>query len=177
MLQYITWDVTPEIVEGWKTPNLYGLLFVSGLVLGYFAIKRVFKKEGIPDEQLDKLVLYMVLATIIGARLGHVIFYGPYFGPDGYFSNPLSIFKVWEGGLASHGGAIAILIALYFYSKRVAQKPMMWILDRIAAPIALPAAVVTVATYMTVAGTVATAVSQAVVKDEEKHKAEQDDDG
>ena len=137
MLQYITWDVRPEIIDGWKTPNLYGLLFVSGLIIGYFVIKRVFKKEQIPDEQLDKLVLYMVIATIVGARLGHVFFYGPYFGPDGYLSNPLSIFKVWEGGLASHGGAIAILIALYFYSKRVSHKPMMWILDRISAPIAV----------------------------------------
>ena len=137
MLQYITWDVSPELIDGWKTPNLYGLLFVTGLILGYFTIKRVFKKEGIPEEQLDKLVMYMIIATIVGARLGHVLFYGPYFGPDGYFSNPLSIFKVWEGGLASHGGAMAILIALYIFSKKVTKKPMMWILDRISAPIAL----------------------------------------
>lgn len=137
MLHYITWDVSPEIVEGWKTPNMYGLLFVTGLILGYFVIKRVFKKEGIPEEQLDKLVFYMVIATIVGARLGHVLFYGPYFGVDGYFSNPLSIFKVWEGGLASHGGAIAIVIALYFYSKKVSKKPMLWIFDRIGAPIAI----------------------------------------
>lgn len=137
MLQYINWDVRPELIDGWKTPNLYGLLFVTGLILGYFVIKRMFKKEGISDSHMDKLVIYMVIATIVGARLGHVLFYGPYFGEDGYFSNPLSIFKVWEGGLASHGGAIAILIALYIYSKRVSHKPMMWILDRIAAPIAI----------------------------------------
>lgn len=137
MLNYITWDVTPEIIEGYKTPNLYGLLFVTGLIIGYFVIRKVFRKEQIDDAYLDKLVLYMVIATIVGARLGHVLFYGPYFGPDGYLSNPLEIFKVWEGGLASHGGAIAILIALYFYSKRVVKKPMIWILDRIAAPIAI----------------------------------------
>lgn len=116
---------------------MYGLLFVTGLMLGYFVIKRMFKKESVPEENLDKLVLYMVIATIVGARLGHVFFYGPYWGPDGYFSNPISIFKVWEGGLASHGGAIAILIALYMYSKQVSKKPMMWILDRIGAPIAI----------------------------------------
>lgn len=137
MLNYITWDVDPEIIDGWKTPNLYGLLFVTGLIIGYFVIKRVYKKEEIRDEHLDKLVLYMIIATIVGARLGHVLFYGPYFGPDGYFSNPLSILKVWEGGLASHGGAIAILIALYYYSKKIVHKPMLWILDRIAAPIAI----------------------------------------
>jgi prolipoprotein diacylglyceryl transferase len=137
VLNYITWDVTPEIIEGYKTPNLYGLLFVTGLIIGYFVIRKVFRKEQIDDAYLDKLVLYMVIATIVGARLGHVLFYGPYFGPDGYLSNPLEVFKVWEGGLASHGGAIAILIALYFYSKRVVKKPMIWILDRIAAPIAI----------------------------------------
>ncbi|MCH2224335.1 MAG: prolipoprotein diacylglyceryl transferase [Crocinitomicaceae bacterium] len=134
---FITWDVTPELIEGWKTPNLYGLLFVTGLLIGYFVIKRMFKKDGVHEDYLDKLVLYMVLATIIGARLGHVIFYGPYTGPDGYFSNPLNILKVWEGGLASHGGGIAILIALYFYSKKVVKMPMMWILDRIVVTVAV----------------------------------------
>lgn len=135
----IRWDVTPEIIDGWKTPNFYGLLFITGLILGYFVVKRMYKKAEMPDESLDKLVLYMVIATIVGARLGHVLFYGPYFGPDGYFSHPLSILKVWEGGLASHGGAIAILIALYFYSKKIIKKPLLWILDRIAAPIAIAA--------------------------------------
>lgn len=133
--------MSPELIEGWKTPNLYGLLFISGLILGFFIIKRVFKKEGIPEADLDKLVMYMVIATIVGARLGHVLFYGPYFdGENGYFSNPINIIKVWEGGLASHGGAIAILIALWLYSKKVSKKPLMWILDRIAAPIAIAAA-------------------------------------
>ena len=142
----IDWNVSSELIDGWKTPNLYGLLFVSGLIIGYFVVRRMFRKEGIPDTQLDQLVIYMVLATIIGARLGHVLFYGPYFDgvnpetgmfEEGYFSHPLSIFKIWEGGLASHGGAMAILIALYLYSKKVSHKPMMWILDRIVAPIAI----------------------------------------
>lgn len=142
---FINWDISPEIIEGYRTPNLYGLLFVSGLIIGYFVIRRIFRKEGISDDLLDKLVMYVVLATIIGARLGHVIFYGTHFDyiddqgnfHEGYFSHPLTIFKVWEGGLASHGGAIALLIALYIYSKKVAQKPYLWILDRISAPVAI----------------------------------------
>ena len=73
---FITWDVTPEIIEGQKIPNLYGLLFVTGLILGYFLVKKMFKREKIEEEKLDKLVFYIVLATIIGARLGHVFFYG-----------------------------------------------------------------------------------------------------
>ena len=137
MLLAINWSVDSEIIEGWKTPNLYGLLFVGGLVIGYFIVKQIFKKENISNEILDKLVMYMVLATIIGARLGHVLFYGPYFGPDGYFSNPLDIFKVWEGGLASHGAAIALLISLYLFSRNVIKKSYLWVLDRLSAAIAI----------------------------------------
>ena len=144
----IHWDVSPEIIDGWKTPNYYGLLFITGLAIGYFVIRRMFKKENISEDLLDKLVLYVVLATIIGARLGHVIFYGPHFGPEGYFSHPLSILKVWEGGLASHGGAIAVLIALMIYSKRVSKKPLMWILDRIVAPVAVAAAFIRLGNLM-----------------------------
>jgi phosphatidylglycerol:prolipoprotein diacylglycerol transferase len=143
----INWNVRPEIFDNLKTPNLYGLLFVSGLIIGYFVTKRMFKKENISEDILDKLVMYVVLATIIGARLGHVLFYGTYFDfidqngifHEGYFSHPLSIFKVWEGGLASHGGVIALLISLWIFSKRVSKKPYLWILDRIVAPSAIAA--------------------------------------
>lgn len=142
---FITWDVTPEIIEGWKTPNYYGLLFVTGLMIGYFVIKRMFKREGVHEKYLDQLVLYVVIATIVGARLGHVLFYGPYWDvyegdillQEGYFSHPLTIFKVWEGGLASHGGAIALVVALWLYSRHVVKLPILWVLDRIVAPIAI----------------------------------------
>jgi len=141
----IDWTISPEIIEGRSTPNLYGLLFVSGLIIGYFVIKRMFKYERVPDTVLDKLLVYVVLSTIIGARLGHVLFYGPYWDgvnangymERGYFSHPGDILKVWEGGLASHGAAILILVALYIFSRRVSKRPMFWILDRIVAPIAI----------------------------------------
>ncbi len=133
MIAFIDWNVKSELIQGWATPNKYGLLFVTGLVIGFFVIKRMFKKEGIPESLLDKLLIYVVLSTIIGARLGHVFFYDW----EAYKQDPISIFKIWEGGLASHGAAIAILIALYIFSKRVSKRPMLWILDRIAAPIAI----------------------------------------
>lgn len=133
MIAAIDWNVKSELIEGWATPNKYGLLFVTGLIIGFFVIKRMFKKEGIPESLLDKLLIYVVLSTIIGARLGHVFFYDW----PAYSRDLISIFKIWEGGLASHGAAIAILIALYIYSKRVSKRPMLWILDRIAAPIAI----------------------------------------
>lgn len=141
----INWSVDSEIIDGFRTPNLYGLLFVSGLVLGYFVVKKMFKRENISNEILDKLVMYVVLATIVGARLGHVLFYGPYYDTinngqvieRGYFSHPEDIIKIWEGGLASHGAAITILISLYLFSRYVIRKPFLWILDRISAPVAI----------------------------------------
>lgn len=145
MKLFIHWAVDSELIDGWRTPNLYGLLFVSGIVLGYFVIRKMFRAEHIEDKILDTLVTYMVLATIIGARLGHVLFYGPYWDEvvdgqiieRGYFSHPADIIKIWEGGLASHGAAIAILIALFVFTKKVSGRSYIWILDRIAAPIAI----------------------------------------
>jgi prolipoprotein diacylglyceryl transferase len=137
---FINWAFDAEIIPGYRTPNWYGLLFVSGMILGYFVIRKMFKQENISNELLDKLVMYMVPATVIGARLGHVFFYGPYWGPEGYLSNPIEIFKIWEGGLASHGAAIVILLALWYFSNKVIKRPYLWMLDRIAAPIAIAGA-------------------------------------
>ena len=125
--------MSSQLIEGWSVPNLYGLLFVTGLIIGYFVIKRIFDKEGVPEAWLDSLLIYIVIATVVGARLGHVFFY-----EWDYYKDHLSeIPKVWEGGLASHGGAVAILIALFIYSKKVSKLSMFWILDRIVAPIAI----------------------------------------
>jgi prolipoprotein diacylglyceryl transferase len=147
MMLSIHWAVDSQLIDGWRTPNLYGLLFVSGIVMGYFVIRKMFRAEQVEDKVLDTLVTYMVLATIVGARLGHVLFYGPYWDKiehgqvveTGYFSHPGEIIKIWEGGLASHGAAIAILIALYIFTKKVSNRSYIWILDRIAAPIAIAA--------------------------------------
>lgn len=133
MLLGINWNVAPGLIEGWSTPNKYGLLFVTGIFIGFYVIRKMFREEKIDESVLDKLLLYMIVSTILGARLGHVFFYDW----DQYKNNLLDIFKIWEGGLASHGAAIAILIAMYIFSKRVVKKPMLWILDRISAPIAI----------------------------------------
>ena len=133
MILGIDWKMSSQLIEGWSVPNLYGLLFVTGLIIGYFVIKRIFDKEGVPEAWLDSLLIYIVIATVVGARLGHVFFY-----EWDYYKDHLSeIPKVWEGGLASHGGAVAILIALFIYSKKVSKLSMFWILDRIVAPIAI----------------------------------------
>ena len=136
---YITWDVNPELVNLENIPIIgalsiryYGVLFAAGFVFGYLIFMRIFKTEKISIEVLDKLTLYMVLGTVIGARLGHVFFYQP----DYYLSHPHEILFIWHGGLASHGAAIGILIALYLFVRKE-KKPYIWILDRISIAIAL----------------------------------------
>ncbi len=136
LLNYVTWSPDPEIFSlGPLTVRYYGLFFAMAFLSGYYIIEQMFKREQLPEPWLDKLFIYVVVATVIGARLGHVFFYGW----DYYSQNPGEILAIWHGGLASHGGAIGILVAIYLYSKRVTKKPMLWILDRLVVPVALAA--------------------------------------
>jgi len=138
ILNYIIWNPNPEIFElaipgvGTIAPRWYGLLFAMGFVVGYIIMLKIFKKERIPVKVLDQLATYMIIATIIGARLGHVLFYEP----AEYLKNPIEILMVWKGGLASHGAGIAIIIALLLFSKRN-NKPFIWIFDRISIVVAM----------------------------------------
>lgn len=133
---FVDWNVDPVIFSiGPLAIRYYSLFFAIAFWLGYVIVDRMFKSEGVPDFWLDKLFIYVVVATIIGSRLGHVFFYGW----DYYSQHPAEIFKVWEGGLASHGGAIGILIALYVYSRVISKRSYLWVLDRVVVPIALAA--------------------------------------
>jgi len=130
---FISWNVNPEIFHiGPIAVRWYGLLFASAFFFGYLIMARVFNKENIPQPLLDKLTLYMALGTIIGARLGHCLFYEPAY----YLANPLEILFIWHGGLASHGAAVGIIISLYIFSKKT-KHSFLWILDRIVIVIAL----------------------------------------
>lgn len=129
----IPWNINPEIFSVGKFAiRWYGLLFASSFFFGYLIMAGFFKKEKIPEEVLDRLTLYMALGTIIGARLGHCLFYEPGY----YLSNPVEILMVWHGGLASHGAGIGIFIALYLFAKK-SKKSYLWILDRVAVVVAL----------------------------------------
>ena len=134
MLAYIHWNASPEIVDiGPLTLRWYGLLFASGFLIGLFIVKRMFAEEKLPEAWLDKLFIYMVVGSILGARLGHVFFY-----EWEYYSQHLDeIIKVWQGGLASHGGAVGIFIAMWIYSRRVSKKSILWVFDKLATPVAL----------------------------------------
>ncbi len=130
----INWDVDPNLVEvGPLTIRWYGLLFAVAFLSGHYVLSRIFRKEGIQQEWLDKVLVYTIVGTIIGARLGHVFFYGW----DYYSQHLEEIPQIWKGGLASHGGAIGIILALWVYSRRVTHRPLLWILDRVVTPIAL----------------------------------------
>lgn len=134
LLTYIVWNVSPEIVSfGPITLRWYGLLFASAFLVGLFIVKRMFEKDHAPEEWLDKAFIYMVLGAVVGARLGHVFFYD-----WSYYSKHLGeIPKIWEGGLASHGGAIGIILALWIYSRLVTKRSVLWILDKVVVPTAL----------------------------------------
>lgn len=112
---YITWDVNPEIFSiGSYSLKWYGFLFAMAFVSGYFVLLKIFPREGLGMKQLDQLAVYVGVSAIVGARLGHCLFYQPEY----YLPNPIEILKIWEGGLASHGAAVAILIGLWLYERR-----------------------------------------------------------
>jgi prolipoprotein diacylglyceryl transferase len=135
-LNYITWTASPEIVSlGPITLRWYGLLFASGFLIGLFMVRKMFLAEKAPEEWLDTAFVYIVLGAVLGARFGHVFFYDwPY-----YREHLSEIPKIWHGGLASHGGAIGIILALWIFSKRVTKKSILWILDKVVVPTALAA--------------------------------------
>jgi phosphatidylglycerol---prolipoprotein diacylglyceryl transferase len=130
ILTYIIWDVNPDI---FTIPFIdhpvrwYGLLFAAAFLISQQVMYFIYKKEGRPITEVDTLTIYSVIATIVGARLGHVLFYDPVY----YFHNPQKIMMIWEGGLASHGGAIGMFIALYLFARKT-RVPYLWVLDRVA---------------------------------------------
>lgn len=134
MLTFIEWAADPVLISfGPVAVRWYGLAFALGFTAGYYIVSKMFKHEGAPESWLGTLLMYLVIATIVGARLGHVFFYEwPY-----YSQHPEKIFKIWEGGLASHGGTIANIIGLFLFSKFVSKKPASWVFDKIVIPVAL----------------------------------------
>ncbi len=138
MLDFITWTFSPEIISSPVTVRWYGLMFAIGFWIGYEIVWRMFRHEGAPEKWVGSLFIYVAVATFLGARLGHVFFYG-----WDYYSQHLGdIFKVWEGGLASHGGAIGIVIAILLYSKYVTKRSPLWTFDKLVVPIAFVGALI-----------------------------------
>jgi len=162
LINYIVWAADPELVEiGNLSIRWYGLLFATGFLISQQILFRVFRAEGHSETDVETLTVYMVIATILGARLGHVFFYEP----ARYLANPIDILKIWEGGLASHGAAFGILFALFLYSNydikynftkfkgtfrkhpRAGQS-FLWVVDRIVIVVALTGALIRFGNFM-----------------------------
>jgi phosphatidylglycerol---prolipoprotein diacylglyceryl transferase len=136
MLFAIPWNVSPELFSiGPLHIRWYGLLFAMAFLSSFFVSSWMFKREGKSEEDLNKLFLYILAAVVVGARLGHCLFYDPKY----YFANPIEILKVWEGGLASHGAAFGILLALILYARTTPSMSFLWVTDRVAVVIPLSA--------------------------------------
>ena len=141
-LLVVHWNIDPAILHiGGFELRWYSLLFVSGFILGWFIMKDFFKREKMDEKLLDPLLYTLLICTIVGARLGHCIFYQPdyYFGSWKGF---LEIFMPWKGGLASHGGTIAIILGLIWYVNKYGKKndfDFMWLVDHLVIPVSFAA--------------------------------------
>lgn len=141
----INWHMNPEIFSiGPVSLRWYSVLFVSGFIIGWFIFKWFFKKEGVPESLLDPLLYTLLIGTIVGARLGHCLFYQPdyYLGSwEGFWE----IFMPWKGGLASHGGTIALIIAMWWFARHYGRRydfDFLWILDRLCITVCFAGALI-----------------------------------
>lgn len=146
----INWNASPELFSlGPISIRWYGLMFAMGFLFGFSILTRMFKSEGSDPEWVEKLFVYVIIATIVGARLGHVFFYGWEYYSQHLIEIFLPIAKGADGykfvgfqGLASHGGAFGIFIAVWIFSKKVTKRPVFWTLDRLLVPVALVGAMI-----------------------------------
>ena len=129
-MEHFVWDVNPVLFEfGSLRIFWYGLLFATPILLGTQLMKWIFAREGKKADLVDSGFTYAFIGIVVGARLGHCLFYDPSY----YLANPMKIFAVWEGGLASHGGGLGVIIALYLFVKKY-KLNFLWLLDRMTIP-------------------------------------------
>jgi prolipoprotein diacylglyceryl transferase len=136
LLAQLHWNVSPEIVRlGPVVLRWYSVGWLLAFGCGFFLVRWMYRQEKKPEKDLETILVCMMLGAVVGARLGHCLFYRPEY----YLTHPLEIVAFWKGfqGLASHGGAIGILVFLFFFSRRHPDQPYLWLLDRIAGPTAL----------------------------------------
>lgn len=141
----VTWTVDPVLFSlGPVSVRWYGMMFVVGFFIGYKIMERIFRHEGVPEKWLGILLIYVVIATVVGARLGHCLFY-----EWDYFSkHPVEILYTWNGGLASHGGTIGLMIAVILFSVFTTKRNPLWTFDRLVIPIALVGALIRMGNLM-----------------------------
>ena len=130
MSQPIIWDIDPVILQIYGPFGIrwYSLLFLLGFLIGHAAFGKFLRDAGKPVDLREPLLYYVVFGTIIGARLGHCLFYDPVH----YLTHPLDILQTWEGGLASHGGYLGVMVALFLFSRKHRETSFFWLADRVA---------------------------------------------
>jgi len=142
-MQHLIWNIDPVFLDfGFLKIRWYGLMFALGFVGSFLTMQWMYEREGKNIEELDTLLWYMVIATILGARLGHTLVYDPAY----YLSHPLKILAIWEGGLASHGATLGIILALYLYRRQYGDG-FFWLLDRVSIPTALAGALIRIGNF------------------------------
>jgi len=152
----LNWNVDPVIymITDSFPLKYYGALFACGLLLGYYIVRNVYKKEGLPLDNLDSLLVYVIVGTILGARLGHCLFYEPAY----FLEHPIEILLpiqkvagvykfVGFQGLASHGGSIGVLIAMLLYCRKYKVK-FLWLLDKMALGVPVTAVFIRLGNFM-----------------------------
>ena len=138
LLAFVTWNADPILAHlGPLTLRWYGLFFMSGFVVGTFVLTHIYRSERVSPRWVDVITMYMLAGTILGARLGHCLFYDPQY----YLSHPLDILKIWEGGLASHGATIGILFACWLFARNN-KFDYLWVLDRIVIVVGIGGALI-----------------------------------
>ena len=144
LLTAFVWDVsnTAFAIGSWSV-RWYGVLFALGFFVGQIILTRIYVAEGKPAALVDVITFYMIIGTVVGARLGHCLFYEP----EIYLKHPLEILKIWHGGLASHGATAGILLALYLFSRRE-KLSYLWVLDRIVIVVGLGGAFIRLGNMM-----------------------------
>jgi prolipoprotein diacylglyceryl transferase len=151
----IVWDPASEGIRlfGDFKIHYYSMMWMAAFILGWYIMKKIYKHENQTEEKLDSLFIYSVLGIMIGARLGHVIFYQPELFKQDFFSIflPFRFRPEFEftgfRGLASHGAAIGMILSMYLYNKKILKKSVLWILDRVVVPVALGAIFVRVGNF------------------------------
>lgn len=134
----IDWMVDPVAFHlGARGVRWYGILLATGFLIAYLVYSRMGRKEGLKQDTMDKLAVFIIIGVVLGLRLGHCFFYNPAY----YWQNPVDILKIWEGGLASHGGALGILIAVWLFARKQ-ERPFLYWLDRLAVIVPIPGALV-----------------------------------
>jgi len=143
-MHHLVWNMAPEIVQfGPLRLRWYGLFFALGFLSGYEIMAQFYRREGRSLENLGNLFVYLFFGTIIGARLGHVLFYQP----DYYLRHPWEILMIWQGGLASHGGFAGVIIAVYLYVKKYREMSFLELADRLAIPCLLAASFIRIGNF------------------------------